>query len=117
MSGRRVEIMLVMPPIDDYFRPPRNAKRTAVAQQAAWEQACRQRWRALLLTIRARLGAVESGIATLESEFLSNIVLANIVLPDRGTVRQWLAPQLEEAYAIGRMPPMLAEVSAPAPPA
>ena len=95
-------IMLVMPSIDDYARTPRNARRTAAAQQSAWEQACRQRWRALLLIIRAKLEAVESGITTLESEFL-----ANIVLPDGGTVGQWLAPQVDEAYSTGRMPPML----------
>ena len=103
MSGRRVQIMLVMPSIDDYARTPRNARRTAAAQQAAWDQACRQRWRALLLIIRAKLEAVESGITTLESEFL-----ANIVLPNGETVGQWLAPQVDETYATGRMPPMLA---------
>ena len=43
MSGRRVQIMLVMPSTDDYALTPRNARRTAAAQQAAWEQACRQR--------------------------------------------------------------------------
>ena len=102
MAGRRVQIMLVMPLVDDFADTPRNARRTAAAQQSAWEQACRQRWRALLLIIRAKLEAVESGIATLESEFL-----ANLVLPDGGTVGEWLAPQIDEAYATGRMPPML----------
>ena len=102
MSGRRVQIMLLMPPIDDYARTPRNVRRTAAAQRSAWEQACRQRWRALLLIIRAKLEAVESGITTLESEFL-----ANILLPDGGTIGEWLAPQIDEAYGTGKMPPML----------
>ncbi|MCY4416791.1 MAG: hypothetical protein OXE87_10850 [Chloroflexi bacterium] len=102
MAGRRVQIMLAMPSIDDYARTPRSARRTAAARQSAWEQACRQRWRALLLIIRAKLEAVESGITTLESEFL-----ANLVLPDGGTVGEWLAPQIAEAYGTGRMPPML----------
>ena len=105
MSGRRVQIMLVMPAVDDSARTPRNARRTAAAQQSAWEQACRQRWRALLLIIKAKLEAVESGITTLEIEFLSNLVL-----PDGGTVGDWLAPQIDEAYATGRMPPMLLPV-------
>ena len=103
MSGRRVQIMLVMPSIDDYILTPRDARRTAAAQRSAWEQACRQRWRALLLIIRAKLEAVESGITTLESEFL-----ANILLPDGGTIGEWLAPQIDEAYSLGRMRPMLA---------
>ena len=102
MAGRRVQIMLVMPSFDDFARTPRNTRRTSAAQQSAWEQACRQRWRALLLIIRAKLEAVESGITTLESEFL-----ANLVLPDGGTVGDWMAPQIDEAYATGRMPPML----------
>ena len=108
MSGRRVQIMLVMPSIGDYARTPRNARRTAAAQRSAWEQACRQRWRALLLIIRAKLEAVESGITTLESDFL-----ANIVLSDGGTVGQWLAPQIDEAYATGRMPTMLGAGTTP----
>ena len=102
MAGRRVQIMLMMPSIDDYARTPRNTRRTQAAQQSAWEQACRQRWRALLLIIRAKLEAVESGITTLENEFL-----ANLVLPDGGTVGEWLVPQIAEAYGTGRMPPML----------
>ena len=84
-----------------YARTLRNSRRTAAAQRSAWEQACRKRWRALLLIIRAKLEAVESGITTLESEFL-----ANIVLPDGGTVGQWLAPQIDAAYATVRLPPM-----------
>ncbi len=56
-----------------------------------------------MLIIRAKLEAVESRITTFESEFL-----ANLVLPDGGTVGEWLSPQIDEAYATGRMPPMLA---------
>ena len=102
MSGRRVQIILLMPLVDDCTSTAHNVRRTSGAQRSVWEQACRQRWWALLLIIRAKLEAVESGITTLESEFL-----ANIVLPDGGTLGQWLAPQVEEAYATGRMPPML----------
>ena len=107
VSGRRIQLMLVMPSIDDFASTPRNARRTSAAQHSAWEQACRQRWRALLLIIRAKLEAVESGITTLETEFL-----ANMVLPDGGTVGDWLEPQIHQAYTTGRMPPMLgAEIS------
>jgi hypothetical protein len=42
--------------------------------QAKQEAATRQRWRALVLVIKAKLEAVEAGISTLESEFLANIV-------------------------------------------
>jgi hypothetical protein len=37
----------------------------------------RQRWRAALIVIKAKLEAVQSGIGTLETEFLANIVMRN----------------------------------------
>jgi hypothetical protein len=64
--------------------------------------ACRARWRALALVIKAKLEAVESGITTFEEEFL-----AHIVLPDGTTLGQWAAPRLAHVYDTGAMPPML----------
>jgi hypothetical protein len=65
-------------------------------------KAIRQRWRALLLTIKAKLEAVAVGITTLEEEFL-----ANVVTPDNVTVGEWIRPQLKEAYETGAVLPML----------
>ena len=106
MSGRRVQIMMVMPSVDDYARKARKARRTAAAQRTAWEQVCRQRWRALLLIILGQAGSVGVG-----HHDVGERVLVNIVLPDGGTVGQRLAPQVDEAYATGRMPPMLWEAT------
>ena len=106
MSGLYVQITLTMPPLDDFALTPKRIRRTSDGQHRAWEQACRQRWRALLLIIRAKLEAVESGVTSLESEFL-----ANVMLPNNLTVGQVLAPQIEEAYATGRVRGMLAEGS------
>jgi hypothetical protein len=72
------------------------------ASSKRYDQECRQRWRALLLVIKAKLEAVESGIACFEEEFL-----AHIVLPNGQQVGQWLRPQLAFAYERGNMPPML----------
>jgi hypothetical protein len=69
---------------------------------AAWEQACRQRWRALALVVKAKLEAVECGISTFEEEFL-----AWMMLPDGSTVGDRMLPQLETAYRTGQMPPLL----------
>lgn len=102
MSGRRVQIMLVMPSIDDYARTPRNSETTAAGQRTAWEQACRHRWCPLVLTIRAKPEAVASGITMLESEFP-----ADIVLPEGGMVGEWLAPDIWQASGTGSLPPML----------
>lgn len=62
-------------------------------------QAQRTRWRALLLVIKAKLEAVESGIQSLEDEFL-----ANTVMSDGQTVGDFIRPQVEENYRIGGVP-------------
>jgi len=62
----------------------------------------RQRWRALILVVKAKLESVESGIESFEQAFL-----ANVVLPSNETVGDWLAPQIEQAYEDGRMPTSL----------
>jgi hypothetical protein len=64
-----------------------------------YEQAERQRWRALLLVIKAKLEAVENKIASFEEEFL-----AHIVMPNDQTVGDLVKPQIAEAYASGRLP-------------
>jgi hypothetical protein len=66
------------------------------------EQRIRSRWRALLLVIKAKLEAIDIGILTVEDAFL-----ADIVLPDRQTVAEVMRPQIEAAYASGKMPPLL----------
>jgi hypothetical protein len=59
----------------------------------------RQRWRALTLCIKAKLEAVESGIATIEEEFL-----AHVVMPTGETFGQWAVPQIREARKTGQLP-------------
>ena len=105
MAGRRIKFSLPLPdPDEDQFRltPSGKWERTAKQQEEAYEQAVRQRWRALALVIKAKLEAVEAGISTVESEFLSHIAL-----PAGGTVGEWLRPRLDEVYATGQMPALL----------
>lgn len=103
IQNRRVRFTLPLPPKSDFKLTPRfRERRSAGKIEAAWEQACRQRWRALALSIKAKLETVESGIATFEEEFL-----ARIVLPDNSTVWQFMHPQIETAYQQGEMPKML----------
>src|SRR5215813_6093500 len=63
------------------------------------EQAERTRWRALLLVIKAKLEATETGISTIEEEFL-----ANIVTPGGETFGRWAVPQIREAKKSGSLP-------------
>jgi hypothetical protein len=109
MRNRRIKFIVSMP--DPSARDFTHVKsnqyggmrlRSDKEHDSAYEQAVRQRWRALLLTIKAKLESVESGIETLEEAFQ-----AQLVLPDGRTVGDWLAPQIEAAYATGKMPPLM----------
>lgn len=100
LGGRHIRFILPMPdPKDREFTWHSRGMRTPEAAEKAWEQACRQRWRALALVIKAKLEAVSAGITTIEDEFL-----AHTMLPDGSTMGEWAKPQIEEAYRIGAMP-------------
>ena len=72
---------------------------TDAQKEKMCEQDIRQRWRALLLVVKAKLEAVECKIATLEQEFM-----AFIVLPNDETLGQWVARNAIEAIRRGEMP-------------
>lgn len=105
IKGIQIKYLLPLP--DKTSRPfthtaARGTLRSAESAQKEWEQACRQRWRALLLVIKAKLEAVECGISCLEDEFM-----ANVVLPDGQTVGNFMRPQIARAYQLGEAPRML----------
>ena len=97
-QDRMVRFTLPMPSKDDpeFARTPaRRQIRSPQQRMAAWEQACRQRWRALALAIKAKLECVECGISEFESEFL-----AQIVDPETGrTVGDTVRPMIENRYS------------------
>jgi hypothetical protein len=72
------------------------------ATQAQAEQFVRSRWRALLLSIKAKLGAVEAGIESFDEAFMSHIVM-----PNGQTMAEHSLPYIKEAYSTGKMPPLL----------
>ncbi len=110
MGGRMVRLAVPLPrPDQPEFtqrmyrgRPQPYSKVPAETQRARWEQACRSRWRGILLIIKAKLEAIEAGLSTVEREFLADTVMAN-----GETVGAWLRPQLETMYSSGRMPALL----------
>lgn len=105
MAGRQIRFELSMPdPSAREFThtPSRGQRRTEKQRQSEYEKATRQRWRALSLVIKAKLEAIESGIATFEQEFL-----AYIALPSGETIGQRTIPQIQAAYAGGSLPALL----------
>lgn len=105
MEGHQIRFDLRLPDQDSSeftMTPTGRRRRDDVAALKAWEQACRQRWRALVLIIKAKLEAVESEITTLEIEFMSHMIVAG------GKVFHEVAlPQIAESYSTGRLPPLL----------
>lgn len=111
MASRQVRFTLTMPKRDEerfttYLRGSVPYYREESAATKLWEQACRQKWRALALVIKAKLEAVESGITVFEDEFL-----AHIVLPGGKTVGEETRPMIAHAYATGQLQPLLPDYS------
>src|SRR5262245_22578803 len=88
-KGRHILFELPLPLITEkrFEKDGRGTERTPQQRLVAWEQSCRERWRALALVIKAKLEAVESGITSFEDEFM-----AHIVMPDGQTVGTHLRP-------------------------
>jgi len=104
-EARQVRFHLPLPDKKDkkyHVTGARGLARAPEAALKAWEQDCRQRWRALALVIKAKLEAVECGITTFEEEFL-----AHIVLPVGKTVGQHVHAPIAAAYDSGKMQPLL----------
>jgi hypothetical protein len=107
MANRQIRFVLAMPDRNarEFTHTPARGTRRSAAQQAeAYEQAVRQRWRALNLVIKAKLEAVESGISTFDAEFL-----AQLVLPNGQTVGDSIMPTVVQAYEDHQMPVLLPE--------
>lgn len=107
-SARERHMRFILPMPDRNARefthtPARHNRRTDTQIAQAYEQAVRQRWRALALVIKAKLEAVEAGIVTFEDEFAMHIIL-----PDGRTVADHVTPAITEAYATGTVKPLLA---------
>lgn len=113
MEGRQIRFILPLPARGDkafteYVSRGKLWARTEDAARKLYEQAVRQKWRALALVIKAKLEAIESGISLFEDEFM-----ANIVLPGGETVGQFMRPQIAEAYRVGTAPTMLPMLPSP----
>lgn len=79
------------------FRLPRSTFRA----ESAREQDERRRWRALLLVVKAKLEAVDSGISVFEDEFLAHIVDPRT----NRTVGEVLVPRIQAGAQHLQLPP------------
>jgi len=99
-EGRTIRFTVPLPDRDSRqftHTPTKHQRRSDTQIEAAYEQAVRQRWRALALVVKAKLEAVASGIVTFEQEFLPHILM-----PTGGTVYEQIAPSIATAYETGQ---------------
>ena len=99
------------PTSPEFSRTATGRSRSAAAQREEFERAQRQRWRALLLVIKAKLEAVEAGITTVDDEFLAHILVPGTDQTVGGSV----GPDVARAYEVRGHRPLLALPGADAP--
>ncbi len=88
---------LPLPARDNFKRRLVRGRPTACTpdqQESLWDQACRQRWRALALAVKAKFEAIAAGISEFEEEFLAYVVDPG----SRQTVGELLRPQFADRY-------------------
>jgi hypothetical protein len=71
MRGHYVQLALPLPDPEEarFTHTASGRRRSAAAQERAYEQALREHWRSLVVAVRGKLQSVESGISTFEQEF------------------------------------------------
>ena len=79
VAGRKVRMLLPLPDEGPFGTGNERARR----------------WRVLLLLLKAKLEAVDSGISTVQDEFM-----AHIAMPNGQTAGEIMAPQISEAYQL-----------------
>jgi hypothetical protein len=105
-DGRNIRFTIAIPDIADYAKTATGRDASPTAQKTAHDQATRQRWRALLLVVKAKLEAVESGIAEFDQEFLPYLVL-----PTGRTVYEETHEQVTYMIETGRPGPLMLEAA------
>lgn len=103
LQDRLLRFKVLFPTLDDI--PTRTSNFRALTSNQRSErlaQRHRQRARALLLVIKAKLESVESGVETFEEAFL-----ANVVMPDGQTIGDKALPVIEQAYLTGETPALM----------
>jgi hypothetical protein len=96
------EVRFTVPLVTSYDGPPKAANGVKIDPAAKIDQANRQKGRALMLVIKAKLESVQSGVETFEQAFLANIVMSN-----GQTVHERVAEPIALEYREGVSRPML----------
>ena len=91
-------IKFVVPLVTEYAGPEKHGNNRAVDEAKWLDQRNRQRGRALMLVIKAKLESVESEVETFEQAFFANVVMA-----DGQTVYERASQQIALEYDTGKV--------------
>ncbi len=101
-QGIAVRMTLKLPTEDEFAETPTGLIRSDGERESFHARGCRQRWRALVLSVKAKLEAVESEISTFEQEFLPFVVTQT-----GQTVGERVLPEIARAIETGNAPKLL----------
>jgi hypothetical protein len=101
-----IQLTINLPDKNDFVKTEAGRSRKSTSVNEAYRQAIRQRWRALLLAIKAKLEAIECGISTIEKEFL-----AFVIMPDGKSLGDHLIPELKNVSSTGKTPKLISYMS------
>lgn len=94
-----IQISVDLPVKENVSSTPTGRKRKENQIDQLYEQSIKQRWRSLVLLVKAKLVAVSEGLTTIEKEFLGDIVMA-----DGRTISMKVLPQIKKMAETGKMP-------------
>lgn len=98
------QMKFTVPLVMEYTGPARSGNGRVIDQKAWIEQRNRQKGRALMLVIKAKLESVESGVETFEQAFLANIMTVG-----GQTVYERIKEPLALEYSEGKVAQLMLE--------
>lgn len=110
ISGRSYRVEVPLPRASEFAKPktpPRGWSKWDEARRTSWreaqaDQASRERWRAVLLVLKAKLELVRIGVSKVEHEFF-----ADLVLPGGERLGSFAQEEIEKAMKTGHDPRFL----------
>ena len=98
-NGLRIQMTVEFPNRSEFSKTDTGKTRIDSSIETQYNQAIKQRWRALLLAIKAKLEAIECGISTIEQEFL-----AFMIMPDNRPLGDHLIPKMHQIAKNCKLP-------------
>lgn len=98
LDGIEYQVKVPLPDIKEFSTTETGRLRKASATAEAHEQAVRERWRTLVLWIKAQLAAVDAGLVVAKEVFLPFVVM-----PDGRALSEHILPQLDKVAATGQL--------------